>query len=131
MEKALSMKFPLTADSFKASKRAALHYRVNRWGWGIESGIQMRADVRTSSGRQSHFFPPSFSEKSTHSILNAPWHLGVFVLRGYNALSLLRSVPSCWALVLSQSWFGIQGPLAFTKGQFYLCGYRRPKHSQK
>lgn len=42
MEKALGMKFPLTAESFKPSKRSALLFGVNRWGWRAEDRIQMR-----------------------------------------------------------------------------------------
>lgn len=33
MEKAMAMKFPLTADPVTPCKRSALHNAVNRWGW--------------------------------------------------------------------------------------------------
>lgn len=42
MEKALGMKFPLTADSFKPCKGSALHRGVNRWGRRTKGRIQMR-----------------------------------------------------------------------------------------
>lgn len=61
MEKALGMKFPLTADSFKPGKRSALHCRVNRWGaglgreyrWDSDSDVQKRKDT---SSKLSNFF---------------------------------------------------------------------------